>query len=236
MAVITISRTLGSLGDEVALSLCRELGYQLFDKRWITQAAEDAGETLKEVEELSEDTYKVRSFLDRLFGRSSFMPYLGMWPEDLAAVYAVQGKYLNEEELIGFVQEAVRWAYQLDRMVIVGRGSQVLLREHADVLHVRLDAPQEIRIQRVIEQLRQAEPEQEPEAVARALIYARDSASAEYIKRFYQVNWADPALYHVMFNTGSLQIAQVVPLIVDMVSELPTLPRDVEPVDFSLAG
>lgn len=234
MAVITFSRTLGSLGDEVALSLCRELGYQLFDKGMILQAAQDAGDTRKEIEDLSEDTYKVRGIMDRLFGRSSYIPYMGMWPEDLAAMYAIQGQFLNEEDLIGFVQEAVRWAYQLDKMVIVGRGSQVLLQEHADVLHVRLDAPLEIRVQRVIEQIRQTEPAHDLDARARAIILARDSGSAEYIKRFYHADWTNPVLYHVVFNTGNLRVQQIVPLILDMVSALPKLERPAEPADLSL--
>ena len=43
MAVITISRELGSEGDKIADLLCQELGYRRVDKAMLTQIAEEAG-------------------------------------------------------------------------------------------------------------------------------------------------------------------------------------------------
>ena len=43
MAVITISRELGSEGDRIADLLCQELGYCRVDKDMLTHIAEEAG-------------------------------------------------------------------------------------------------------------------------------------------------------------------------------------------------
>ena len=228
MAVITISRTLGSRGDEIAQILCRELGYQLFEKGLIIQAAVEAGIGDKEIQDLSEDTYKVHGFLDRLFSRSSFFPYMGMWPEDLTAMAALQEEMLNEETLLELVQSAVEWAYHLDNFIIVGRGSQVLLKGRPDVLHVRLDAPVETRVQCVLEQFGQSAKEPDLPERVRRMVHERDTASAQYIKTFYHVDWADPQQYHLVLNTGLLSDAQVVQVIKDITVTLPNLDRSPE--------
>ena len=185
----------------------------------------EAGISGQEIEELSEDTYKTRGFLERVFARSAFFPYMGMWPDDMTAMAALQNDALNEETLLELVQSAVEWAYQLDNMIIVGRGSQVLLKNHPDVLHVRIDAPLEVRLERVLEQLGQARGETGLEARARRMLRERDQASAEYIKTFYHADWADPQLYHLIFNTGLLTDEQVLRAIQQVALSLPNLDR-----------
>ena len=68
MTVITISRQYGSGGDEVALRVCEMLEYRYFDKMLMRQVASEVGFSAGEIVDFSEDNYKVRSFLDRLFG------------------------------------------------------------------------------------------------------------------------------------------------------------------------
>ena len=48
---------------------------------------------------------------------------------------------------------------------------------------------------------------------ARELALKRDRASAEYLKRFYQIDWTDPNLYDLVINTDRLDVegaAQVI--------------------------
>ena len=43
MAVITISRQWGSLGDDVANLVCKRLGYQRFDKKTMVEVGQELG-------------------------------------------------------------------------------------------------------------------------------------------------------------------------------------------------
>ncbi len=81
------------------------------------------------------------------------------------------------------------------------------------------------RILRVKQQIRRtkitvAYADIQPRRQAQNLIEERDAASADYIKRFYEANWADPMLYHMVLNTGKLSLEQAANLIVQAVKEL----------------
>ena len=71
MAVITISREVGSGGDQIARRLCELLGYRYFDKTLMAQVAKEQGVSDTEVVDFSEDKYRLRGFIDALLGRSA---------------------------------------------------------------------------------------------------------------------------------------------------------------------
>lgn len=68
MGVITISRQVGSGSKEIATRLCEQLGYTFFDKRLMTEVATHVGLSASDIVDFSEDDYKVKGFLGRLFG------------------------------------------------------------------------------------------------------------------------------------------------------------------------
>jgi cytidylate kinase len=55
---------------------------------------------------------------------------------------------------------------------------------------------------------------------AQALIEANDDASADYLKHFYDVDWSDPLLYHLVINTSKLALDQAARLIVEAARQL----------------
>ncbi|MFZ6027958.1 MAG: AAA family ATPase [Chloroflexota bacterium] len=229
MAVITISRQYGSGGDEIARLLCERTGYTLFDKRILTKAAREAGLSDQEIIDYAEDNHKVKNFFDRLLGRSHPVAEVHLWREDADGVRVVDEVKLSEEHAINLVKEAIKTAHQAGNMVIVGRGGQVILEDRPGVLHVRIEAPLEDRILRV-----RNDPEIAPlsygashegRRIAQDLIQTKDAASADYLKRFYNVSWDDPALYHVILNTGMLSIEQSVQMLFAMAQTIDRVPE-----------
>lgn len=208
MAVITISRQFGSGGDEIAELICKDTGYQLFDKLVLVKAAQEAGLADQEIVDYSEDEYKVGNFIDRLFGRSQKTVQVRTWKEGLEGTRQVELLELDEQHALTLVQKAIERAYQVGNIVIVGRGGQVVLKDKPDVLHVRIEAPLEERMQRVRGQLREAKQSfstlVEERRAAQDLIAARDMASADYLKRIYKVDWSDPLLYDLVINTSRM--------------------------------
>jgi cytidylate kinase len=229
MAVITISRQVGSGGDEIASRLCELLGYQQFDKRLIVQAAAETGLSEQEIAawpaDYSEENYKVRGFLDRLFNRAPAVGQVRVWRESPTGERVVEESTLSEEAVLSLVQNAVRSAHRAGRLVIVGRGGQILLKDYPDVLHVRIEAPLEERIQRVKDEMRASRQafhaDIELRRDAQDWVSERDAGSAGYIRHFYHADWADPLLYHLVINTGKLPIARAVELIAKAAAELP---------------
>jgi hypothetical protein len=206
MAVITISRQYGSEGDEIAANVCQILGYQSFDKQLMMRVASEVGLTEGEVVDFTEDQHRVRGFLDRLLGSPSpVVTQSHSWSEV---------KVIDAADSIPLVQSIIRAAYKHDKVVIVGRGGQAVLRSDPGVLHVRIEAPLETRVDRV--HLREGLTYE----LAREVVAQRDRAAADYLKRFYNVDWADSLLYHLILNTGRWGIESASYLIVNAVNQL----------------
>ncbi len=228
MAVITISREYASGGDEVASQLCAVLGYRSFDKEQVQKAAEDTTYPRYMAIDYSEDQHEVQNFLERLIGQAASPAQKMAWAEDPSIADSPERAMVDQAAVLGLVRRAVKAACKAGNLVIVGRGGQMLLRGEPGVLHVRIEAPVGERIDRVMEQLRKERAGIQDELVLRReaadLVANRDFASADYIKRFYEVDWADPKLYHMLLNLGYLSVVQAVQAIVAVVQtmEVPT--------------
>jgi len=212
MAVITISRQYGSGGDEIAQSICQALGYQLFDRRLVFRAAADAGLSSSDILDYSEDNHQVQSFIDRLLRRNAPLVSSRYWKEDTHGTRVQETVDLTDEQVLLLVQKAVMAAFEAGNFVIVGRAGQILLKDLPNVLHVRIEAPFEDRIQRVKGWLKRDKGMPfdtiETRRAAQDLIDERDAASADYLRRFYGIAWDDPLLYHIVLNTGKLDPEQ----------------------------
>jgi len=221
MAVITISRQFGSGGDEIADRVCQSLGYRHFDKRLIARAAAEAGFSEQQDLDFSEENYQVKNFMERLFSRSRPVAHVRLWKESTTGVRVAEEMQLTEEHALALVQKAVEVAYQNGNVVIVGRGGQILLKKYPDVLHVRIEAPMEDRIQREKLQLKLEKQMPldtiETRRVAQDLIEQRDAASADYLKHFYGIDWSDPLHYHLVINSSKLSPDLAAQVIVNLV-------------------
>src|SRR5512134_3629593 len=112
MAVITLSRAMGSRGDDVAVAVVQCLGLRLVGREMINRAAQDAGAgevALAELDELG------------LLGVKPSAASLKRYREKIVEIIEAQ-------------------AAQGD-VLLVGRGGQVVLGQRRDVLHVRVTAP-----------------------------------------------------------------------------------------------
>lgn len=212
MAVITISRQFGSGGQEIADRVCELLGYRYLDKVLMTQVAAEVGLSGKEVAEFSEEKRKARNFLERLLRPGPHdVVRVSMRARDATGEETLTVKHLDEARCARLVRSAIHTAYKRGNVVIVGRGGQAILQEMSDVLHVRIEAPMGARILRVQEQAGVKAEE------ARQLAIQHDQASAAYLKRLFGIRWDDPALYHLLINTGKWELGVAAQIIVDLV-------------------
>ena len=215
MAVVTISRRFGSGGDEIAGRVCELLGYRYFDKALMAQVATEMGLAEGEIVDFSEDTYEMRSFLERLFRTPRKITQLEAIPEDRPGSIIAVVEKLDEAHSIALVQSIIQAASNEGNVVIVGRGGQAILKDKPDVLHVRIEAPLDTRVQRLCDRANFSLGGAHDTAIK------RDRASADYLKRFYDIDWENPLLYDLVINTGRVDIEAAAQLIVEAVSYLP---------------
>ena len=215
MPVITISRQYGSGGDAIGKRVCEALGYSYFDKNLMAQVASEEGISESDIVDFPEDTYKMRGFLDRLLGRKR--PAIEAWASS-GAQRALPVEALDEAHSVNLIKETIIGAHKHDNVVIVGRGGQAILREQPGVLHIRIIAPLGARVLRV----QTAENVSLDEATTR--VNHRDEAAAAYLDRFYDIDWNNPLLYHLIINTGKWETEDAVQIILNALAHLRMVP------------
>jgi cytidylate kinase len=91
--------------------------------------------------------------------------------------------------------------------VILGRAGAVILREHPEALHVRLDGPPERRVQQAMhfEGLGREDAER--------LRRDGDRAREAYVRHFYGCDSRSPSLYHLVIDSTALAPETVVEVI-----------------------
>ena len=214
MAVITLSRQIGTEADRIVNQLCTQLGLIAFDKRVMLQVASELGVGEHEMVDYSEDQYKQRTFFEALFRRARPVAEVSAWTGGRAAGYEREVRMLDEAQAINLVRSTVLAAYERGNVLIIGRGSQAILEDKPGVLHVRLVAPYEQRVEALQRR------ENYTAAQARRLIAENDRATEEYLRTFYQLDANDPTAYHLVLNTAKLGAEKSVALIKAAVQEL----------------
>ena len=197
MQAITISREYGSGGGEIARRVAQRLQWRLVDHEIVVQVAQSL--EISEEEAAARDEHS-DSVVSRILSSMH-----GVDPS-LMVVSPVQLP-VDAQKYNDALRKAVRGAATAGHVVIVGRGSQVLLSNRRDVLHVRIVAPMKQRINYVMQR------EGLDEDAARARIQLKDRDRQRYLQNEYHVQSEDPHLYDIVVNTGILDLDGIVDLI-----------------------
>jgi peroxiredoxin/cytidylate kinase len=205
--VITISRQVGSWGKEVALKVSEILGYAFFDKSLMVREAKSLGVSEEDIADFSEDEYKVKGLVDRILLRKKPVA-VSFTLKDNAQIR----KDLNEEDCLSVIQTVINSLASRGKTVIVGRGGQAILKHKVGVLHVRIVAPLEVRIERIMKSGGLSRDD------ALRFIEDNDKAMAEYLQRFYNIDCEDPAIYDIVLNTGKIDLGIAARIIASVAS------------------
>jgi cytidylate kinase len=183
--VITVEREYGSRGAEFAHHLAERLGWKLIDQCLIDEIAQKAGVTKKLAERCDErlDPWYYR------FGKA-------FWHGSLERLPALPETHVfDSERMVEFVQEYLECLAKEGNVVIVGRGAAAVLARAPGAFHIFVYASQ----WRKVLWFEETFPEHAREAEQELL--ATDRRRAAYIRRFYNQDWTDRRLYHLMMNS-----------------------------------
>ena len=223
MGVITVSRQYGSAGRTVGHIAAEALGYRYIDKELVVAVAHEAEVPVSEVECFDEQPeHPIARALKKFLTPPGAVT--GLAGEEWVGPMALPVLLNQEESEVAILDEdayvkltdkiMARLADEGD-VVLVGRGSQILLADRPDVLHVRIVAPEEFRIRIVMEE----DGLDRAEAVKR--IQKRDEQRRRYIKRHYDADWDAPEHYHLVINTGQMAVEVAARVLAEAARNLP---------------
>jgi len=210
MAVITLSRQLGSDGDEVARLLCERLGYQRFDKFAMAQVGQEMGMATGAIQGATDFKPAAKGLLERWFGNYED-PITG----DASVLTFGHRNDALQDLTIANLMDIIRTGYKNDNVVIVGRGGMAALQDKPDVLHVRILAPLALRVKR----LQERESLTQEEAQKR--IRERDLSDVEWIKRYFGLDSHEPSLFDIIINTAKYTPENAADLIIKALAAMP---------------
>jgi len=141
LAILTVSRLYGSGGSEVADLVAKKLGWALLDNAVVDAVAARMGLSVAEVRDREE---RVPSLVERL--TSAMAMGSQEWMSPLA-----DAKRPTDEQLIEGTRHIIDEAIARGPLVVVGRGTQEMLAEREDTLHVVCYAPRKALIARTMQ-------------------------------------------------------------------------------------
>jgi len=141
LAILTVSRLYGSGGSEVAAIVAKTLRWSLLDNDVVDAVAARMGLSAAEVQAREE---RVPSLVERLTAAMAMGSQ--EWGSPIAAA-----KRPTDEQLIEVTHRVVMEAIANGPVVLVGRGTQEMLAEREDTLHVFCYAPRKALIARTMQ-------------------------------------------------------------------------------------
>ncbi|MBI4537219.1 MAG: cytidylate kinase family protein [candidate division NC10 bacterium] len=167
MTIVAISREMGSGGYEIAAAVAKALNFEYVDREILMHAAR--------VHEVPEE--KIVDVADR---------HLSLWE-----------RFDEEKRRYLIFIEAAYYAFaEKGNVVTAGRGGPFFLRGVSHALRVRITAPVDIRVRRVMER------EKLDQRTATAKVRGYDKEMAARIDYLFGLNWRNPDHFDLVLNTG----------------------------------
>jgi cytidylate kinase len=182
MAVIAFTQEMATLGSDVAAGVCEALGLEM---------------VRHEVGDVVAGRMHVKKSLIRRLREGKAGPF-ERWTAD-------------EKSISIFTAEEVFDLAVKGNVLVRGWGATMHLRSVAHVPCVRVCAPMDVRVERLMKRL-----ETDDEKLARHEIEVDDHARASRMSEHFGVHWGDPTLYDLTLNTERLPVATCVDMVVDL--------------------
>lgn len=202
MAVVTISRVLGSGGDDIAAKVAERLGYELVDNALIVKVAERAGVSVENAASFDEK-YQSRVYEWLL---SFIEPRIGK-------ILTNGGTHLDPQMYVEYCKTVILGLAETDNIIIVGRAGQFILKDFETAFHVRIVADKSYRIARIMEKRGISEKD------ALEVLKKSDSMKQNYIERYLKADWGDPSAYHLIINSAKLGTSLSASIISETIEE-----------------
>lgn len=201
MAVITISRQFGAGGRTLGQKLARRLGYTFADNNIIQMLAKEANVSINWVEAFEKEA---GSRLSKLISSIVSQKWIDR-------VLGGEYGYLDEQIYLDYLVLIIARMADEGNVVILGRGSQYILDDHPDAVHILMIDNLENRIRFMMKHYDLTRSK------AERVVHTEDKRRANLYSRLGKTGYEDPSLYHLVLNMGRVDLDTAVALVADMV-------------------
>jgi len=177
---VTISRNTGSLGDEIAK--------QLAEKQGVLHITRD---------------YVLKNWFPEIASAHE----LHMLSESPSYFAKISSRGITFQK---FLEEKLHETIASQSVVISGLGSQLIFKDHAEALHIKITGSREIRIKRMIDRNNLSYDD------AKKILELTDRRHKRYILILYQTDWMDTLIYDLTINTDRIDTQTALDIIMDL--------------------
>lgn len=222
MPIITFNGQSGSV-RELGLEVAQTMGLDYVDRLILAEAGKRVGvpvATLAEKEQRPETLGdRLSRTIQRVLERSALAgaggdPYFGagvdallLQPYPDTSQPLTRAQELDDQRFFEVISGVVKDLAKTGNVVIIGRGSNLILKDMPGSLHVGTVAPLQYRTKVIMER------EHLDAAAAEKYIMNAEKVRLAFYKRHFKANLDEPMAYHVVFNTAKANkqlLAQIV--------------------------
>ncbi len=201
MSVITISRQFGAGGRTLGEMVTEKLGYELYDNEVIQMVAEQAKVSANSVDALEKETGGIfKKVIADIVPKSL---------KDL--IVSRKQETIDEEIYVDILQKIITEIAESGNAVIIGRGSQYILKDHENIFHVLITGDGKDR-EKFLEEKYDLTHDQAVHAVSHD-----DRRRANLYRKYAVTDYDQPDRYHLVLNTSKLDFDTARELICELV-------------------
>jgi len=190
MAVLTISRQFGAGGITLGKMVAKRLGYTFYDNEIIQMVAKKAKVSPNWVESMEKEAGgKIERLISGLVSKSFFDRLL----DD-------RHGYIDEEIYVNLLHKIIKAIAEEGNAVILGRGSQFVLKDNDETFHILLVADREYRIKFIEEKYELFTKH------AVQTINSEDKRRINLYRKFGKEDYDNWVHYHVVLNMSRVDL------------------------------
>lgn len=190
----------GAGGKTLGEMLAKKIGYTFIDNEIIQMVAKDAKVSTNWVEAIEREAGgKLQKFLTRVV------------PKNLVdRVLDNQRGYIDEEIYVETLQKIIGKIAEEGNAVILGRGSQYILKDREDTIHLLLVAEKEDRIKFMETHYNLSRSQ------AIQSVQSEDKRRMNLYRKFGRQDYDTPWLYHLVLNMSKIDLEEASDIIKEM--------------------
>jgi len=156
-----------------------------------------------------------RNLMDKVLEEHNLPKYLARFlPEDRISALEdmlddIFGLHPPQETIVKQTAETILGLTEVGNVILIGRAGNIVTAKMPGVLHVRLVAPLDLRVEHIREHRGLTT------AQAHDFCAHEDAGRERYLKKYFHADINDPLHYHLVINTSLINYDQAARLITD---------------------
>ena len=202
MAVISISRHFGSGGKTLGEMVAKKLNYTFVDNEVIQMVSIEAKVSAASIDSHEMDTSGIfKRFVSRVT------------PKGLRSlILSIDEELIEEEIYVDLLEKIIREIADEGNAVIMGRGSQYILKDYDDAYRILMVANRADRVKFMEEKYNLTHRE------AAKAVNMDDLRRANLYRRFGKTDYDNYNLYHLVLNMSKLDMDKACELVCELVA------------------